>query len=215
MSGWLESCKQYFLNIRLGVGVFDNLHGYQTREVASRLVLITNFWGPLQTPSFFPLGNHLEIKGPDESSLFCMDCCFGWNLDSWQLKVEEGKDYRLVLYVQMQWWICWSPFATLLYCFRLMVHDIWFVWRVVELLACWQGQFGNHRNSHIWIVIPHCLMGCFWREKNSRSFEDTESSMPDLKLFFFRTLLDWLSAMRNLSLFSIVDLLDLCNFCKW
>ena len=95
-----------------------------------------------------------------------------------------------------------------------MVHDIWFVWRVVELLACWPGQFGNHRNSHIWIVIPHCLMCCFWREKNSRSFEDTESSMPDLKLFFFRTLLDWLSAMRNLSLFSIVDLLDLCNFCN-
>ena len=112
--------------------------------------------------------------------------------DNWQLKVEEGKDYRLVLYVQMQWWICWSPFATLLYCFRLMVHDIGFVWRVVELLACWQGQFCNHQNSHIWIVIHHCLMCCFWREKNSRSFEDTESSMPNLKLFFFRTLLDWL-----------------------
>ena len=95
-----------------------------------------------------------------------------------------------------------------------MVHDIGFVWRVVELLACWQGQFGNHLNSHIWIVIPHWLMCCFWREKNSWSFEDTESSMLDLKLFFFRTLLDWLSAMRNLSLFSIVDLLDLCNFCK-
>ena len=37
---------------------------------------------------------------------------------------------------------------------------------------------------------------------NSRSFEDTESSMLDLKLFFFRTLLDWLTT-----------LLDLCNFC--
>ena len=86
---------------------------------------------------------------------------------------------------------------------------------VVELLACWQGLFGCHWNGHIWIFIPHCLMWCIWRERNSKSFEDIESSMPDLKLFFFRTLLDWLSALRNLSLVSSFYLLDLCNFCNW
>ena len=48
----------------------------------------------------------------------------------------------------------------------------------------------------------------FWRHRM------IETSMPDLKLFFFRTLLDWLSAMGDLSLFSIVDFLDLCNFCN-
>ena len=48
--------------------------------------------------------------------------------------------------------------------------------------------------------------------KESRSFEGTESYIPDLKLFFLKTLLDWLSAKRNPSLFSGVDLLDLCNF---
>ena len=31
---------------------------------------------------------------------------------------------------------------------------------VVELLACWQGNFGHHRNGVIWIAIPHCLMWC-------------------------------------------------------
>ena len=46
-------------------------------------------------------------------------------------------------------------------------------------------------------------------------FEETKHSMPDLKLFFFRILLDWLTALRNLSIFSVVDLLDLCNFCNW
>ena len=74
---------------------------------------------------------------------------------------------------------------------------------VFELLACWQGCFGCHRNGHI------------WRERNSRSFEDIESYLPNLKLFIFRTLLDWLTAIRNFSLFSTVDLLDLCNFCDW
>ena len=57
------------------------------------------------------------------------------------------------------------------------------------------------------MIIPHC--------RNNRSFEISEHSMPNLKLFFFRALLDWLTALRNLSFFSIVDLLDLCNFWNW
>ena len=63
---------------------------------------------------------------------------------------------------------------------------------VIELLACWQGLFGCHHNGYIRIIVPHCLMWCIWKERNSRCCEDSERSMPDLKLFFFRTLLDWL-----------------------
>ena len=29
---------------------------------------------------------------------------------------------------------------------------------VIELLSCWKNQFGRHRNSAIWKVIPHCLI---------------------------------------------------------
>ena len=49
-------------------------------------------------------------------------------------------------------------------------------------------------------------------ERNSRCFEDSERSMPDFKLFFFKTFLDWLSVWRNQPFSSILDLLDLCNF---
>ena len=52
-----------------------------------------------------------------------------------------------------------------------------------------------------------------WKEMNSRCFEDIEHSMPDLKLLFFRTLLDWFSMWRSQPFSSILDLLDLCNFC--
>ena len=82
---------------------------------------------------------------------------------------------------------------------------------VVGLFACWQGQFGHHRNGDIWMVVPHCLMWCIWKERNSRCFEDNEHSMLDLKLLFFRTLLDWFSVWRNLPFSSILDLLDFCN----
>ena len=82
---------------------------------------------------------------------------------------------------------------------------------VVGLLACWQGRFGRHRNGDIWMVVPLCLMWCIWKKRNSRCFEDKERSMPDLKLLFFRTLLDWFSVWRNHQFSSILDFLDFCN----
>ena len=64
------------------------------------------------------------------------------------------------------------------------------------------------------MVVPHCLLWCIWKERNSRCFEDIEHSMPDIKLLFFRTLLDWFSVWRNHPFSSILDLLDFCNVCS-
>ena len=86
---------------------------------------------------------------------------------------------------------------------------------VLGLLGCWQGSFGRHRNGYFWSIVPHGLMWCLWRERNSRCFEDIERSIPDLKLFFFRTLLDWLFALQNKSFPSFFDFLDSCNFRIW
>ena len=44
-------------------------------------------------------------------------------------------------------------------------------------------------------------------------FEDNERSILDLKLFFFRTLMDWLSTLQNQYFSSFLEVLDLCNFC--
>ena len=85
---------------------------------------------------------------------------------------------------------------------------------VVGLLACWQGRLGRHRNGHIWLIVPHCLIWCLWRERKSRCFENNERSIPNLKLFFFRTVLDWLATLRNQSFSSFLDFLDSCNFCQ-
>ena len=82
---------------------------------------------------------------------------------------------------------------------------------VIGLFACWQGRFGLHHNGYIWKVVPHYLMWCIWKERNSRCFEDNERSMPDLKLLFFKTLLDWFFVWRNQHFSSILDLRDLCN----
>ncbi len=60
--------------------------------------------------------------------------------------------------------------------------------KVLALLACWQGQFRWHQSIEIWKTIPHCLMWCLWRERNSRLLEDCEMNILDLR--FLRTLLD-------------------------
>ena len=63
------------------------------------------------------------------------------------------------------------------------------------------------------MVVPHCLMWRIWKERNSRCFEDNERSMPNLKLIFFRTLLDWFSVWINQPFSFILYLLDFCNVC--
>ena len=45
---------------------------------------------------------------------------------------------------------------------------------------------------------------CLWEERNSRCYENNERSIPDLKLFFFKTLLVWLSALQNQSFSSLL-----------
>ena len=78
-----------------------------------------------------------------------------------------------------------------------------------------KGSFGRHRNGYTWSIIPHYLRWCLWKERNSRCFEDIERSILDLKLFFFRTLLDWLFALQKQSFPSFIDFLDSCNFSIW
>ena len=84
---------------------------------------------------------------------------------------------------------------------------------VVKLLACWQGNFGHYHNGVIWMAVPHCLMRCIWPERNNRYFENSERTIANLKLFFFKTLLDWMSIIGSHSISSVYDLMDACNLC--
>ena len=84
--------------------------------------------------------------------------------------------------------------------------------RVVDLFACWQGRFGRLPNAVIWKAIPHCVMWCLWRERNSRTFEGCEINVLDLKLQLFRTLFEWLSISGMFSFTNMLEFLDLCSF---
>jgi hypothetical protein len=82
--------------------------------------------------------------------------------------------------------------------------------RVIDLFSCWYGSVGRH--SVIWKAIPHCIMWCLWRERNARIFEDCELSVVEIKLQFYRSLLDWMSVTGLFRLANMLDLIDNCSF---
>ena len=86
---------------------------------------------------------------------------------------------------------------------------------VLDLLSCWQGSFQRQQSSEIWAVIPHCLLWCLWRERNSRIFEDGDRNILDLRLQFLRTLFDWMSATGLFSTHTFLEFLDHCHFRTW
>ena len=83
--------------------------------------------------------------------------------------------------------------------------------QVRGLIDCWQRGLLRHQFSSIWKALPHCLMWCLWRERNMRSFENTELGSLDLKLLFLRTLYDWIPVLGLFSVSSLQDFLVSCN----
>ena len=82
---------------------------------------------------------------------------------------------------------------------------------MVDLLTCWNGSFGNSEAGKIWKMIPHCLMWCLWPERNDRTFNGVEKSIPALKFKFLYTLLDWSKASHLDYSSSLSDMIDLCS----
>ena len=82
---------------------------------------------------------------------------------------------------------------------------------VVDLLTCWKGSLGNSEAGKVWKMIPHCIMWCLWRERNDRTFNGVEKSIPALKFYFLHTLLDWSKASHLDFSSSLSDLVDLCS----
>jgi hypothetical protein len=53
--------------------------------------------------------------------------------------------------------------------------------QVVDLFACWRGQFDRFKSVVVWKMISDCLMWCIRRERNGRSFEDCARKVVGVK----------------------------------
>ena len=84
---------------------------------------------------------------------------------------------------------------------------------VSDLFSSWQGSFGGHRSIDLWRAVPHCVLWCIWRERNSRCFKGNERSTSDLKSLLLHTLLVWISSFNLFPCSNFLEMLDLCNLC--
>jgi hypothetical protein len=62
-------------------------------------------------------------------------------------------------------------------------------------------------------VLFDGLMWCIWRERNDRSFEDSERMVVKLKAFFFNTLFQWMVAYKCFHISSFHDFFCRCFSC--
>ena len=168
------------------------------------------------------LEKHLEAKGCFRSCVFCLDCSFRTILaidnlckrkvlilDWCCLCKSNGESVdHLLLHFPIVFEL-WSMMFTLFGIYWAMPKI------VVEFLACWQWKFSHHHNGVILMAVPHCLMWRIWWERNNQCFEDSERTIANLKLFFFKTLSDWMSIVGSHFIFSVYDLMDTCNLCIW
>jgi hypothetical protein len=52
---------------------------------------------------------------------------------------------------------------------------------VVELLACWRGQFESHCSIDVWKMVLLCLMWCIWKEHKAQNFKNYEWTVLRVK----------------------------------
>ena len=86
---------------------------------------------------------------------------------------------------------------------------------VLELFEVWQWKFAQHHHIDVWRLVPHYLIWCIWRERNARSCEGCEHSLPEIKSFFLHTLFEWSVVFFHFFCSSFPIFLDHCTFVFW
>jgi hypothetical protein len=145
------------------------------------------------------LGKILTIDNLRKRQLIIMDWCCMCKLSG-----ETGNHLLLHCLIAWELWtMVLSIFGT-----------TWVMpWGVEGLLSCWTGPCGKSEAGKIWKMTPHCLMWCLWQERNDRTFNGVENSIPALKFKFLLTLLEWSKASHLDPSCSLSDMLDICSIC--
>lgn len=62
---------------------------------------------------------------------------------------------------------------------------------VKSMMKSCSGVLGSHRYAIVWGATPPSLIWCIWGERNHCTFEDKESTLPNLKFLFLKTIYEW------------------------
>ena len=114
----------------------------------------------------------MRVKGIDfvDWCIMC-HCYYGETVD--HLLLYYVKAYRLWSFVFNTFRISWVLSRS-----------------ITDFLFGWWNSLGKHL-SHIWNLIPLCLMWCIWRKRNQRTFEDLDRFDDQLFALFSGSLFYW------------------------
>uniref|UniRef100_A0A5B7BQ21 Reverse transcriptase zinc-binding domain-containing protein n=1 Tax=Davidia involucrata TaxID=16924 RepID=A0A5B7BQ21_DAVIN len=76
---------------------------------------------------------------------------------------------------------------------------------IKNLFFCWGGVCVRKDVKKIWKVAPLCLVSCLWRERNSRTFDGKEQSIPTFKNSVLSLLHFWIKESFPCHVDSILD----------
>jgi len=226
----LESVSQY-VNLSLksrGLLIFAKLESFdcwwnfQTHHLIA--LIARGIFKPATTPSTldisFPWKPVWRSKVPPRVAFF------SWTASLGKILTTENLWYKGVAVVDWCYMCKKSGESVnhlLLHC--PIAYDLWsMVWAlfglqwvmphgVSDFFSSWQGSFGGHRSIDLWRAVPHCVLWCIWRERNSRCFEGKERSTSDLKSLLLHSLLEWSASFNLFPCSNFLEMLDLCNLC--
>jgi hypothetical protein len=216
----IDSFMTLLYSSRIRQGVADSL----CWTPSSRgLFEVRSFYSVLMHPSsqdYFPWKGVWKAKVPPRVAFFVWTSALGKILTTDNLRKRR---------VMIQDWCCMCQMSgesvnhLLLHC-----PVAWELWSVVltlfgitwvmprgvgDLLSCWHGPRNKSEAGKIWKMTPHCLLWCIWQERNARTFNGVEKSIPALKLHLLHTLLSWAKASHLDSSCSLSDMIDYCSAC--
>ena len=101
-----------------------------------------------------------------------------------------------------------------------MVYGVYSIWHSLGYAENSGGAVGLLAKK-VWEASEFCYLdGCaplfnvvHLEGEDNWHFEDLERSVADLKLFFLKTLLDWVTVLGFCSFSSVHDFMDFCTFC--
>uniref|UniRef100_A0A2N9GB44 Integrase catalytic domain-containing protein n=1 Tax=Fagus sylvatica TaxID=28930 RepID=A0A2N9GB44_FAGSY len=187
----IDSFMTLLYSSRIRQGVADSL----CWTPSSRgLFEVRSFYSVLMHPSsqdYFPWKGVWKAKVPPRVAFFVWTSALGKILTT-----DNLRKRRL-----------WSVVLTLFGITWVMPRG------VGDLLSCWHGPRNKSEAGKIWKMTPHCLLWCIWQERNDRTFNGVEKSIPALKLHLLHTLLSWAKASHLDSSCSLSDMIDYCSAC--
>ena len=118
--------------------------------------------------------------------------------------------------MQTEWRGCGPSLPTLFRGYGTLVLGVWSIWGAEGYAAICDRSFleldGEQGGGIVLSWYGRWFLIVWFGIFGGSIILDSEWSIPELKMFFFHTLLDWVAGLGAFSIHSVLELIDICTF---